>query len=111
MFLKHSTLFVWLLFVFEGFVIQEKKQKKKLISSWGLKWKKHRPNVLENTSLTTAIFVCCQLIGGKMSTLFDFPQFSQGWHIVNIPPDALAKCFPRRMRAMFGERKRPGGFY
>lgn len=46
-----------------------------------------------------------------MSTLFDFPQFSQGWHIVNIPPDALAKCFSQRMRAMFGELQRPGEFY
>ncbi len=65
----------------------------------------------KKSSLTTAFSVCCQLIGGKMLTLFDFSQFSQGWHIVNIPPDALARCFPHRMKAMFGELIHPGGVY
>lgn len=58
--------------------------------------KEDRPNVLKNTSLTTAISVCCQLIGAEMLTLFDFPQFSQGWHIVRIPPDAPAECFSQK---------------
>lgn len=31
-----------------------------------------------------------------MLTLFDFPQFSQGWHIVRIPPDAPAECFSQK---------------
>ena len=29
---------------------------------------------------------------------------------MNIPPDAPAKCFPGRIRAMFGQLERPGGF-
>lgn len=73
--------------------------------------KKERPNVLENTSLTTAISVCFQLIGGKMSTLFDFPQFSQAWHIVNIPPDAPAKCFSLKNECNVYSLKRPAGFH
>lgn len=28
---------------------------------------------------------------------------------MNIPPDALEKCFPKRARAMFGVFKRPRG--
>lgn len=46
-----------------------------------------------------------------MSTLFDVPQFSQGMHIVNLPPEALAKSFPQRIRAMLGELKPPGVFF
>lgn len=45
-----------------------------------------------------------------MWTLFDSHRFIL-WHTVNILPDARQrqKCFPTRMRAMFGELKHLSG--
>lgn len=79
------------------------------VASHGIK--KQRPNVPENTSLTTAISVCFRLIGREMSTLFDFPQFLQGWHIVNIPTDVPAKRFSLKNESNVCSLKHPGGFH
>lgn len=68
--------------------------------------KKHRPNVLENTSLTTAISVCCQLEARcRLLISFSFHRAGILWTSCQM----LAKCFPQRMRAMFGELKGLGG--
>lgn len=98
MYEKKVPLFFLLLF--KGFVTTLKKKDLTdleivVLESLIIK-KEDRPNVLKNTSLITAISVCCQLIGAEMLTLFDFPQFSQGWHIVRIPPDAPAECFSQK---------------
>lgn len=46
-----------------------------------------------------------------MSALFDFPQFSQRWHIANIPPDALARCFFSKNESNVWRTEAPWGIF
>lgn len=71
----------------------------------------HRPNVPENTSLSTAISVCCQLIGGEMLTVIWFPPSSHKAGILWTSHQMLRQSvFPEEWEQCLDNSSALGGF-